>query len=111
VGGKGAGGFAASPFRVLRDARRVMPDRLSDDVEASAWPGVFETAAGKVAMNTAAVTFKTDGTVTGDLSHLRPTRPQATPIDRYLASGALLCLAGAAAVWEKRKRPRPASLS
>jgi hypothetical protein len=82
-----------------------MPDKLSDDVEAASWPGVFETAAGKVAINTAAVTFNTGGTVIGDLSHLRPTGPQATPLDRYLALAALLCLAGAAAVWEKRKRP------
>jgi hypothetical protein len=112
VGGKGAaGGFAALPLRMLRDARRVMPEKLSDDVEAAAWPGVFETAAGRVAMNAGVVEFNGAGGMSGDLSHLRPTGPQATPIDRYLALAALFCLAGAAAIWEKRNRPRRASLS
>jgi hypothetical protein len=111
VGGKSAGGFASSTMRLMRDSRRLMPENLSDDVEAAAWPGVFETAAGKVAMNAGPITFNTGAPEVTDLSRLRPTHPQATPLDRYLALAALLCLAAAAAVWEKRKRPRPTSLS
>lgn len=108
VGGKGAGGFAASPLRLMRDARRVMPGKLSDDVEPAGWPGVFETAGvGKVALNAGVVAFNGAGGISGDLSRLRPAAATATPLERWLALGALLCLAGAAEVWEKR-RPRAA---
>jgi hypothetical protein len=108
VGGKGAGGFAGSPLRLMRDARRVMPERLSDDdVDAAAWPGVFEAAgAKKVAMNAGQVAFNGAGGMSGEWSRLRPAGTRAAPLERWLALGALSCLAGAAGVWEKRRRQR-----
>lgn len=110
LGGNTAGGFGAAQIQGIKDARRIAPAKLSDDVEGAFWPGLFETAGGKVALNAGAVTFKSGGGTTGDLARLHLTSASPMPLERWLALVALLCLLGSAGVWEKRKRPNRALL-
>jgi hypothetical protein len=104
--GAGAEGFAAG--RIGQDvagAKRLAPDRLSDDIDATRWPGLFYTGQGKLAVNAGPVAF---GAGSADwaarLSQLRLSDGTGVELAPWLALAALACLLGAAATWEQKRR-------
>ena len=109
--GAGGQGFAATTLAgPTGDARRLLPDPLPPGVDPRRWPGVFESPAGKVAINPGRTSFS-PGRPTDDW----PVRLAALPISPaagvdagpWLALAALACLALAAATWERRRRAIP----
>jgi hypothetical protein len=107
--GGGAEGFIASSVsRTSASDHRLLPAKLSDDIDPTLWPGVFDTAEGKLALNAAPVSFATAGDTNTWISRLPAlTLSNGAAIDLapWLALAALLCIVGAAATWEKRRTP------
>jgi len=110
----GSEGFTSSPVgTVPAGARRLLPAPLSGEVEASYWPGVFETPTGKLAADTGPVPFRVsaDRTWPDALTRLHLTGPAARSLAPTLAIAALLLLLGAAWRWERRRAPKTGPVS
>jgi hypothetical protein len=97
----------------LESARRLLPQTLPGHVDRLRWPGVFDTPAGKLALNAGRVTFgpAADAENWGTrLAAIPPATPAGIPLAPWLALAALALLAGAAGTWERRRQlaaPRP----
>jgi hypothetical protein len=91
-----------------KEGKRVAPEQVPGDVDGAFWPGVFETRVGKVAVNSGQVSFgaAVGGVGLERLSSLKLSHGAGVALSPWLALAALACLAGAAAVWEKRRTPR-----
>jgi hypothetical protein len=116
AGGGGAAGaarFASVPLAdVPAGARRVDGEALPADVDAARWPGLFETAGGRLAADAPALAPNGGGGAAGAasdwaaaLGRLRVGGGAGVGLAPWLALAALACVAGAAATWERRRRP------
>jgi hypothetical protein len=108
ISGQGGDEFAAQQISAApANGQRLLPEQISGDIDGSRWPGVFETAAGKLAINAGNVPFTHDpsNAWAAQLSRLRLKGANEIPLDRWLALAALLLVLAAIATWEK-KRPR-----
>ena len=103
--GGGTQEFQASPItQGSATKERLAPEKLSDDIDPTLWPGVFNTPNGKLALNTGPVRFAARASdAVARLPALSLNGATGVNLAPWLALAALVCLLGAAATWEKRR--------
>lgn len=98
-------GFACSTLdQQSTTAQRILPTTLPAGADPQFWPGVFNTPSGRQAFNAPQVQFGTAAS-SSSLDMLRLATRSGVQLAPWLILASILCLATAAATWEKRRKP------